>query len=64
MLLLAAAGAFGGLYFSAKKDNDTVTSQLLAKEKALTDSAKQVQDAKDQLTKAHAKTNAETKPCK
>jgi hypothetical protein len=50
------------LYFSAKKDNDTVTSQLSAKEKALTDSAKQLQDAKDQATKAQdAKTTAENR---
>jgi uncharacterized protein HemX len=62
VLLLAAAGAFGGLYFSAKKDHDAVTSQLSAKEKALTDSAKQLQDAKDQATKAQdAKTTAENK---
>ena len=62
VLLLAAAGAFGGLYVSAKKDHDAVTSQLSAKEKALTDSAKQLQDAKDQLTKAQdAKTTAENK---
>jgi hypothetical protein len=28
VLLLATAGAFGGLYFSAKKANDNLTSHL------------------------------------
>lgn len=62
VLLLAAAGVFGGLYASAKSDTDKATAQLADKERQLADSAKQLQDATQQLALAKdGKTAAENK---
>jgi uncharacterized protein HemX len=61
VLLLVGAGAFGVLYLNEKKRSDTVASQLADKEKALTDSDKQLKDTKDKLSRAEeAKQAAET----